>query len=561
MAIRPLIPCLLAATLAVVSVGCRGTRPATMPHFLGDARAKAIDPSQLDPELAAKWETLRKALADDPGAMEIGALADDVLGNAPPVPVQVDALRAKAVNAYAMGLDVEAIAFADDGLARAADGGGPQDAIMDLARTRIRAYVRGGDPAVALAAVRDPEVRAAFEEPVLAGLEAVALERNAEYADALAAFARWREATADDSPEALYAEERIHGLAPTLDKPAIVAVAAGLSRSRAQLCLMTLTGTRPPGEDDPAWVQRCARRPERIGVLLPRTGPLSALADTQLGAASVAVATLTPGGGKGVLWRDAGGTPESAVEGARDLIAAGADAIVGPIGVGPIDAVTQAVGNRVEVIVPGEGRGAAKGVAPTLESRVAALVAHARGAGVRRFLVVAPEGAYGRRAVKAIEVNLEDREAKGLIVQMYPLSTTSFAPVLAPLQPAFRDGTALLVPDHMNRVELVVRQLHRSGHPPAAPDAGLLVLTTGEGADAAALERGRKVFDELRMAPTAVPTDAAAAFVEAYRLAEGERPGDQALLVFYAFRRALLGDTAGAVARVLRVESGQLSSR
>lgn len=566
----------VAAALLVGGASCRGSRGATMPHYLGDGDSRdGIDVSQLDPVLAAKWEALTKAVDADPAAPEIPELADAVLEAEPPLPVQVAALMHKAVHAHARGLDDDAIAFADDGLRRAGPDGQPPEAVRELVRVRVQALVRSGDPARAMEAVADPRVRAAdvFEEAELHGLRAVALERGGAIAEALAAHAQWRGAVADDRPEALWAEERLHALAPAVEASAIEAAAAGLGDASgpagdlARACLLALVGKRPSGSV-PAWVRRCGRRPDRIGVLLPRTGPLSALADTQLGAASIAVATLSgdEGGreagarGRGVLWADAGTTPAAAAREAQGLVAAGADAIVGPIGPAAIDAVAAAVGDRVEIVVPGEGRGKVVGVAPTLEARVRALVEHARAQGCTRFVVVAPDAAYGRRAVKALEASLEESESNRLIKQMYSPSTTSFEPVLLSIFPAFGKGTALLVPDHLSRVELVVRQLVRAGHPPASSGAGLLVLTTGEGADPATLAKGRKVFDHVRIAPSAAPTAASTEFVDAYRSAEGEPPGDQALLVFHAFRRALVGDATSTRPVVLTITDGRLTS-
>ena len=563
----------VAAALLLTGASCRG-RGATMPHYLGDAR-DGIDVSKLDPVLAAKWEALTKAVDADPASPQIPALADEVLEAEPPLPVQVAALMHKAVHAHARGEDEDAIAFADDGLRRAGPEGEPAESVRELVRVRVQALVRGGDPAQAMEAIADPRVRGAdvFEEAELHGLRAVALERGGAIAEAVAAHAQWRGAVADDRPEALWAEERLHALAPKVEASAIEAAAAALPEGSgpagdlARACLLALVGKRGSG-GVPAWVRRCGRRPDRIGVLLPRTGPLSALADTQLGAASIAVATLSDGEGgreagarqSGVLWADAGASAASAAREARNLVAAGADAIIGPIGPTAIDAVAAAVGDRVEIVVPGEGRGKVAGVAPSLEARAKALVEHARAQGCTRFVIVAPDAGYGRRAVKAIRATLEESESKRLIVQMYRPETTSFDPVLLPIFPAFAKGTALLVPDHLSRVELVVRQLIRAGQPPAATAAGLLVLTTGEGADPATLERGRKVFDHVRIAPAAAPTAAATDFVDAYRSAEGEPPGDQALLVFHAFRRALVGDASSTRPVVLKIADGQLTA-
>jgi ABC-type branched-subunit amino acid transport system substrate-binding protein len=121
--------------------------------------------------------------------------------------------------------------------------------------------------------------------------------------------------------------------------------------------------------------------------------------------------------------------------------------------------------------------------------------------------------------------------------------------------PALHRGAALLIPDHISRVELLVRQLARSGKPPTAAD-GPLVLSTVEGTQAESLGPGHEVLTGLWVAPVAAESAATRRFVEAYTEAQGEPPGDQALLVYYALQQALTGAVVDAKA-VLRIEAGQ----
>jgi ABC-type branched-subunit amino acid transport system substrate-binding protein len=147
-----------------------------------------------------------------------------------------------------------------------------------------------------------------------------------------------------------------------------------------------------------------------------------------------------------------------------------------------------------------------------------------------------------------------------MIVQTYSPDTTSFAPILAPIMPALKKGAALLVPDHLSRVELLVRQLARAGRVPSVDGSdGALVLSTAEGASPAALKPGSEVLEGLWLAPAAAETAEAQAFVQAYTAGQGEPPGDQALLVFQALRRAVGGSGDVAVRPTLmRVHRGKL---
>src|SRR5690606_1971906 len=95
-------------------------------------------------------------------------------------------------------------------------------------------------------------------------------------------------------------------------------------------------------------------------------------------------------------WRDSGSTTRSAEAAARALVGEGTRVLVGPIGAKNVTAVAGQVQGQAVVIVPGEGRGAAAGVAPSLEQRVRALVDRARAERRDRLVVLAPDNAYGR---------------------------------------------------------------------------------------------------------------------------------------------------------------------
>lgn len=551
-------------TALVPLSGCRNRGgQVEAPHHLSDHRD--LQPEEVDAAFRADWEALQSLREREPESPQVVEAADRLLERDPPLPLALASRLAKAEALYLMGRDPLAVQTADLALASTNfDPADPPDILVALAVVRVRALARGGDPAGALEALESPLLAApgglAGEERL--GLRAVALDRNAQFADAAVAFVQWRAELDDDDPAAAYAASRFTALTGSLPAQTLQERARALPESSARICLEVRSGLRlAAGGSAPSWVEElCHAGARKVGILLPRSGRLAALADTQLAAASVAIEVLRRDADVDISWEDSGSTPARATQAAQHLLSDGATVLVGPIGPTNVRAVGELVSSRVDVIVPGEGTSGAVGVAPTLEERVIALIERGRAAGVRRFLVAAPSNGYGKRAVEAVRATLSQSELKSLTLQMYPVSTTSFAPVLAPLLPKLGPKTALIVPDHLARVELVVRQLVRAGHSPSPEGAdGPLVLTTGEGASPAIVGDGHEVLDGLWIAPAALVSEAANAFVDAYADAQGEPPGDQALLVFYALRRAMLGEGASHLdAGVARVEGGRL---
>jgi hypothetical protein len=117
-----------------------------------------------------------------------------------------------------------------------------------------------------------------------------------------------------------------------------------------------------------------------------------------------------------------------------------------------------------------------------------------------------------------------------------------------------------VVPDRLARLELLLRQLVRSGMTADRGDGkGVAALSTGEGLSADALGPGHEILGGVWLAPVAWPTPDGDAFADAYTALEGQPPGDQAWLVWRAVATAWGGGPgAPPVAAVLRVESGRL---
>lgn len=548
----------LAMGLGCAGASCRGAGP-TPPTDPGDG---ALDVRPSDPQQRAEWDRLQQARAQDPAGDEVRAIAEQVLAGTPPLTMRLAALAAKAEHAYLNREDALAITTAQQGLDLAPSPSDDSRVLVDLARIRLRALVRGGDPATALAALSEPlvQARGGLDPAEADGLAAVAHDRNADGPAALAALARWRGSLADDDPTALWVEQRLVLWADTVPPAALAEVISSLPPSPGRACLQVRRG-EPVPDPMPDWVAACGTASGGIGLLLPRSGPFSAFSDEQLAAVMATVEVVAAQGpAPALVWRDSGSTPKSARAAAQDLLDQGVRVLVGPVGAKNVQAVAREVEGRATLIVPGEGRDQAVGVAPRLEQRVAALVDHARAQGRDRLVVLAPDNGYGRRAVEAVESRAKGF-AKPLVTRLYPPQTTSFGSHVNPVMTALQGDAALLVPDTLSRTELVVRQVARAGRLPARDDVpGVMVLATAEGVSPPTLDRGRDVLEGVWVAPAAARGPEGAAFEAAFARMQGEPPGDQGLLVFHALSQAITGQPGpGAGATTLcRVMGGRL---
>lgn len=545
------------AVAALALGSCRPTR--ATPKFIGDFRGA---PSEVDPAFAEDWDALQRAIAVDPGSAEVAAAADRLLARGPALDLRLWAIAAKAEHAYRGGDDGRAIDMVDQAMG-AAEGkdDAPIDALSVLARVRVRALVRSGDPARGLVALDEPALArdGILDDDERVSLRAVGLDRAGRHPEALAAYLAWR-SRLETGAAAAYAESRVLALSSTLGLAAVGEVKGKLDGA-ARACLDVMTGAAVP-DDAADWVVRCRAPGRRIGLLLPRTGPLSALADAQLAAAVAAAEVLAreePAMGE-LLWQDSGSDAKSAADGAAILVAEGASVIVGPIGADNVRAAAKRVGKSATVHVPGESVGEATGSAPSLEARVNALVDVAVSQRADRIVVLVPDNGYGKRVSAAAKSRASAKNASASIV-VYPTTTTSFAPVLDPVVPSLGGKTAVLVGDQIQRTELLVRQLARDGKGPSAGKnaKGTIVLATAEGMSDVQAAAGHDVLGGLWVAPAAAPTADTRAFTDAYQRVQGEPPSDQALLVFRALQRAAKGGVPTATpVHVARVEGGRL---
>ncbi|MCA9691665.1 MAG: hypothetical protein KC636_18815, partial [Myxococcales bacterium] len=243
------------------------------------------------------------------------------------------------------------------------------------------------------------------------------------------------------------------------------------------------------------------------------------------------------------------------------ILAEGVEVIVGPVGPQNVRAAVEVSGAAGMLILPGEGADDARGVAPSLEDRGAALARHALAAHAPTVIVLSPEGEYGKRVAAGVQGVVQESASNALKLIRYPSSTTSFKAILDPILSSLRGGAWLIVADQISRTELVLRQLGREGLTIAkANGAGVVVMATGEGIAAAS-----SVLEGVWVAPAAWETEDVrdAMFAAEYQGQEGVLPGDQAWLVWRALALAWQGPQAADVPksaepRIYRVQGGQL---
>lgn len=531
-----------ALPLVMAVMSCQTTRAGQGPHGAG-----SVDPGEVPSQLRDEWQALVEAQSGDRSAAAVDAAADAILEQEPPPQLRASALQAKAERQYLLGDDAAAIALADEALAllgpgeRARNSG--EQLVAVLERVLALALTRGGDPARAVALLDRLEDGGVIDRIELRGARAVALDRKGDTAAALAAFVAWRELLTDDAPDAAYAEERISALVGGLDRAVIEGLAEDAPGPDAADCLRATLG-RDPGQQAPSWVRACRPLPARIGILLPRTGKLSALAEAQLAAAVAAVTVLGRARPVSVMWRDSGSTPSAASAGSNALVADGAEVIIGPVGASNVRAAIAAVGDD-RFVLPGEGTGTARGVAPTLEERTLALIDHARVSGATQIVVLTPDSGYGRRVAK-IDGKVEKGSIKSLIFKTYSTSETSFSKVLSPHLDSLQRGAALIIADALPRTELILRELRRAqlrvrGGSVDREGTEVLVLGTGEGLSLDAIGKKHASLDGVILAPAAHPDAASRAFEDEYFAQQRQRPDDQALLVWRALEAAWSG--------------------
>ena len=535
-----------ASVLCLVSLaeGCKAS-PA------GDADPPLA--AAVDPDFEEDWNALLQAREQGKNAE---AAADRLLEREPPLRLQIAALRVKAEEAHAAGRDQDTIRYLDDALSRAErePGAIPPEVWVHLGRLRAFALTRGGEPARALLELNRLREQGQLESEEWWASRAIALDRSGA-TEAVVAFAAWRSELKESAPEIGYVEERLRSLLATtsieqLSRLALTAPDAAAACLRARI--------EEPRAALPNWLAACQGGERSIGVLLPRSGRLSALADIQMGAISASVEVLSREQGRKVWWVDSGSTSDSVKVAAQKLEQKGVDVVVGPIGRSNVKSASTVLGGE-RLIIPGEAPGKIVGVAPSLEARIHALVEHAKSESAPGIVLWSPDNSYGRRCQKGLRVSAKKIRIKQLKILSYSGDQSGFSSTVKESEKALQSGAALLVCDALPRVEFALRQLQRS----SVSASGGLVLSTMEQLEPSALFAPRAPFDGVVVAPVAAPGAGSSAFEVTYSDRQGRAPSDQALLIWAAMSRAWEGGAAServesAMPSLHRIQGGQL---
>lgn len=180
---------------------------------------------------------------------------------------------------------------------------------------------------------------------------------------------------------------------------------------------------RPPG--DQAGI--------RIGLLLPLSGANAAIGRAMLDAAQMAIfdindvrITMLP--------RDVGEKAEDAVAAAQDLLAAGADVIVGPLLAASVQAVAPIARARgIAVLSFSSDRNVAGpgtyilGFTP--DQQIERVVAFAKARGISRIGALAPETAYGQLVMGALRTSTARHQIALGRSETYPADTADLTPI------------------------------------------------------------------------------------------------------------------------------------
>ncbi len=211
--------------------------------------------------------------------------------------------------------------------------------------------------------------------------------------------------------------------------PRGAAPVVGRRRGLAALALLLPSAacvSQPPprfGGVLPAPVMPSVQR-ERVGLLLPLSGPNRQLGQHMLNAAQMA---LFDQGDPGIelLPRDTGGTAAGAAEAVRAAMAQGARALAGPLTLTETAAAAQAVrsGRASMLAFTNDASQAGGGVwvlGLTPSEQAERITAAAAGAGARRFGLLAPADELGRRLATGMQARLSALGLPAPVVVLRP---------------------------------------------------------------------------------------------------------------------------------------------
>ena len=390
-----------------------------------------------------------------------------------------------------------------------------------------------------------------------------ARRRASELAGSLPAEAAWRVWTASTP----------HGLArATLGAKASAYLREKADAAGASFVEQETSAARHASGFETTGVPVGPGDPSRLGLALPLSGKFQVVGEAALRAAMLATgvpasAAAPNGTPPQLVVRDTATDPDRAARGVAELTRG--EAVIAIVGAasskaGP-SAVAQATEDGVAVLsledaAPGALTTAFQMVhAP--EMRAMALARAAVQLGARRFAILGPDSAAGKRLREAFRKAVTEKGATVVVESSYVPGATSFSPSIAPLKKAMFD--AVFVPDTAERLALVAPALavadlwpqpwakvqaaggSRAGGskrgkravaapPPESPDAPaaskarpILLLSTASDLSPKLVDNSGRYVQGSLLCPGFFANDAeprARAFVEAYRTAYGRDP-------------------------------------
>lgn len=302
--------------------------------------------------------------------------------------------------------------------------------------------------------------------------------------------------------------------------------------------------------------------PTRIGLALPLSGKFQVVGEAALRAAMLAgdlparapgaPGTVSTGGGAAsttqLVIRDTATDATRAAQGITELTRG--EAVIGIVGTATAKtgaaAVTQASQDGIALLTlddsaPGALTTAFQMVHPP-ELRAAALARQAHKQGARRFALLGPDSAAGKRLRDAFRKEITTLGGTIVAESTYVAGATSFSAAIAPLKKSPPD--AVFVPDSAERLELIAPALAvadlwpqpfvkgrpqraSAGAPGARPPRSVLLLSTANELSPRLVQNAGRYTQGALLCPGFYASSASARgrdFVSAYRTAYGQEP-------------------------------------
>ncbi|HEY0712966.1 MAG TPA: penicillin-binding protein activator [Polyangia bacterium] len=424
-------------------------------------------------------------------------------------------------------------------------------------------------------------------------LQAALADARVGTGDAMGALLAWETyARQGRESEQAFARERADELVARLSEEEAARLYAGVRTDfgRAALGLRAAAGLRTRGDASADRVAATAadiRRtlgfttptrglgpgdPYRLGLLAPFSGSTALIGEVVLRGAMLAIGGGRGDGGRGyqIVARDA--APERGGERAASEVVR-EEAAVAVVGVGDRGAAGAAARDGVPVLlideaVPGPSSTAFQ-ILHTPENRAAELARRALVLGARRFAVLAPETATGRRLSEAFVRAVAAGAGRVTAQATYPAGASAFsAPITRIRKAAFE---AVFVADDASRLELIAPALASAdlwpepyGTPSAPPVPGaaprrpILLLAPAAGLGPQLLRNAGRYVQGALLAPGFFADGEdprTAGFVNQFRTLYGQDPGATDAYGYDAFRLLVAAIDRGAKSRsdLLRV--------